>query len=183
MRRLEEPALTPFGLSSCRRPGDRSRAQRGPGAGLYGASGDWRAARSQALGTTVGLAMGGFRSTYRLKGLYLLNRDFTAPAPNRVWVADFTACRTRGGCVYVVFVVDVFARPIIAWHAATDKRTELVLAPVRMATWERERTGHRVVGGQLVHHNDASRGEPVPRYARTWNGSSTLGFLPAGRYA
>jgi transposase InsO family protein len=85
----------------------------------------------------------------------LLNRDFTAPAPNRVWVADFTYCRTWAGFVYVAFVVDVFAQRIVAWHAATDKRTELVLAPVRMATWERERTGHPVVDGQLVHHNDA----------------------------
>ena len=85
----------------------------------------------------------------------LLNRDFTASAPNRVWVADFTYCRTWAGFVYVAFVVDVFAQRIVAWHAATDKRTQLVLAPVRMALWERERSGHPVVGGQLVHHNDA----------------------------
>jgi transposase InsO family protein len=85
----------------------------------------------------------------------LLNREFTAPAPNRVWVADFTYVRTWAGFAYVAFVVDVFAQRVVAWHAATDKRTDLVLTPVRMALWERDRAGHPVNHGQLVHHNDA----------------------------
>ena len=51
----------------------------------------------------------------------LLDRDFTAPAPNRRWVADFTYCRTWAGFVYVAFVVDVFAQRIVGWHAATTK--------------------------------------------------------------
>ena len=49
----------------------------------------------------------------------LLNRDFTAPAPNRTWVMDFTYCRTWQGFVYVSFIVDVFAQKVVAWHAAT----------------------------------------------------------------
>ena len=85
----------------------------------------------------------------------LLKRDFTAPAPNRVWVADFTYCRTWAGFVYVAFVVDVYAQRIVAWHAATDKRTELVLAPVRMALWDRDRQGHPVIAGELISHSDA----------------------------
>jgi putative transposase len=85
----------------------------------------------------------------------LLNRDFTAPAPNRVWVTDFTYCRTWAGFVYVAFIVDVFAQRIVAWHAATDKRTDLVLAPLRMALWDRDRQGHPVVPGELVSHSDA----------------------------
>jgi transposase InsO family protein len=51
----------------------------------------------------------------------LLDRCFTAPAPNRVWVAAFTYCRSWAGFVYVAFVVDVFAQRIAAWHAATTK--------------------------------------------------------------
>ena len=51
----------------------------------------------------------------------LLNRDFTAPAPNRVWVMDFTYVRTWAGFVYVAFIVDVFAQMIVAWHAATSQ--------------------------------------------------------------
>jgi transposase InsO family protein len=85
----------------------------------------------------------------------LLDRDFTAPAPNRVWVADFTYVRTWAGFTYVAFIVDVFAQKIVAWHAATDKRTALVLTPLRMALWDRDRLGHPVLAGQLVHHHDA----------------------------
>ena len=66
----------------------------------------------------------------------LLNRDFTAPAPNQVWVADFTYVRTWAGFVYVAFIVDVFAQRIVAWHASTSKVTELVMTPLRMALWQ-----------------------------------------------
>lgn len=85
----------------------------------------------------------------------LLNRNFTAAAPNLVWIADFTYCRTWAGFSYVSFVVDVFSQKIVAWHAATSKHTDLVLIPVRMATWQRDRDGHPVERGNLVHHNDA----------------------------
>ena len=43
----------------------------------------------------------------------------------------------------------------MAWHVATDKRTDLVLTPLRIALWDRHRGGHPVQPGQLVHHNDA----------------------------
>ena len=85
----------------------------------------------------------------------LLNRNFTAAAPNLVWIADFTYCRTWAGFSYVSFVVDVFSQKIVAWHAATSKHTDLVLIPVRMAIWQRDRDGHPVERGNLVHHNDA----------------------------
>jgi putative transposase len=85
----------------------------------------------------------------------LLDRDFTAPAPNIRWVADFTYCRTWAGFVYVAFVVDVFAQRIVGWHAATDKRTDLVLTPLRIALWDRDRQGIPVEPGQLLHHSDA----------------------------
>ena len=58
----------------------------------------------------------------------LLNRDFTAPAPNRVWVTDFTYVRTWSpSWVYVAFIVDVYSQRILAWHASTSKATDLVL--------------------------------------------------------
>jgi transposase InsO family protein len=50
----------------------------------------------------------------------LLNRVFTADAPNRVWVADLTYVRTTSGWVYVSFITDVFARRIVAAHAACE---------------------------------------------------------------
>jgi transposase InsO family protein len=85
----------------------------------------------------------------------LLDRDFSAPAPNRVWVADFTYVRTWAGFTYVAFIVDVFAQKIVAWHAATTKTTDLVMTPLRIALWQREREDRAVVPGQLISHSDA----------------------------
>ena len=101
----------------------------------------------------------GIRTTVPRKGdsraADLLNRDFTAEAPNRVWVADFTVVRTWAGLVYVAFVVDVFAQRIVAWHAMTSKVTDLVLTPLRIALWDRHRRGYPVVPGELISHSDA----------------------------
>lgn len=85
----------------------------------------------------------------------LLNRDFTAAAPNRVWVTDFTYVRTWAGFVYVAFVLDVFAQRIVGWHASTSKKVDLVMTPLRMALWQRDRDGHPVEHGELIHHSDA----------------------------
>jgi putative transposase len=85
----------------------------------------------------------------------LLNRDFTADAPNRTWVMDFTYVRCWAGFVYVAFVLDVFAQRIVAWNAATTKQTDLVMTPLRMAIWQRDREGHPVTPGELIGHADA----------------------------
>ena len=49
----------------------------------------------------------------------------------------------------------MFAQRIVGWHAATDRRTDLVLTPLRIALWDRDRQGHPVARGALVHHSDA----------------------------
>lgn len=85
----------------------------------------------------------------------LLDRDFTAPAPNRKWVTDFTYCRTWAGWVYVAFIVDCFAQKIVAWHAATSKDVELVMTPLRIAIWQRDRDGHPTTRDELICHSDA----------------------------
>ena len=85
----------------------------------------------------------------------LLDRDFTALAPNRTWVMDFTYVRTWAGFSYVAFIVDVFAQKIVAWNAATTKGVELVDVPLRIALWQRDRDGHTVVPGELIGHADA----------------------------
>ena len=89
----------------------------------------------------------------------LLNRDFTACAPNRTWVMDFTYVRTWAGFVYVAFIVDVFAQVIVAWNATTTKQTDLVMTPLRMALWQRARDGRPIVPGTLIGHADA--GVPI----------------------
>jgi putative transposase len=95
----------------------------------------------------------------------LLDRDFTAPAPNRTWIMDFTYVRCWVGFVYVAFIVDVFAQKIIAWNAATSKDVDLVMTPLRMALWQREREGHPVVAGQLISHSDAGSQYTAIRFA------------------
>ncbi len=85
----------------------------------------------------------------------LLDRDFTAAAPNLVWITDFTYVRTWAGWVYVAFIVDCFAQRIVAWHAPMSKDTDLVMTPLRMALWQRDRHGNPVVPGELIHHSDA----------------------------
>jgi putative transposase len=84
----------------------------------------------------------------------LLNRDFTALAPDRRWVADFTYVAAWSGVVYVAFVVDVYSRAVVGWSAATHKRAKLVLDALQMALWRRDRDGRPAAPG-LVHHSDA----------------------------
>jgi putative transposase len=84
----------------------------------------------------------------------LVERDFTASAPNRLWVADFTYVLTWSGVVYVAFVIDAFSRRIVGWKADTTMRTSLVLDTLEMALWTRERAGVAVASG-LIHHTDA----------------------------
>jgi transposase InsO family protein len=85
----------------------------------------------------------------------LLDRNFSAAAPNLVWVTDFTYVRTWAGFTYVAFILDVYAQRIVAWHAATTKHTDLVMIPLRMALWQRDREGRPRVAGELIHHSDA----------------------------
>ena len=82
----------------------------------------------------------------------LVDRDFAAPAPNRLWVADITYVRTHSGWVYVAFVVDVFSRMVVGWQASTSLRSDLALDALEMAIWNRQRAGVDMSG--LVHHSD-----------------------------
>lgn len=85
----------------------------------------------------------------------LLDRDFTADAPNKKWVTDFTYVRSWSGFVYVAFIVDCFAQRIVGWNAGTTKATELVMTPLRIALWTREREGRPTLPGETIHHSDA----------------------------
>lgn len=84
----------------------------------------------------------------------LVERDFTASAPNQLWVADFTYVATWSGVVYVAFVIDAFSRRIVGWKADTTMRTSLVLDTLEMALWARDRAGMPISAG-LIHHHDA----------------------------
>ncbi|MER6434337.1 IS3 family transposase [Streptomyces sp900105245] len=85
----------------------------------------------------------------------LLNRDFTAPAPDQKWITDLTYVRTYQSFTYVAFVVDCFSQKIVGWHASVKRDVELVDVPLRMALWRRGHEGTPVTRGQLIHHSDA----------------------------
>jgi len=85
----------------------------------------------------------------------LLNRDWSTTAPNQKWVSDFSHVRSWAAIVYVAFIVDCFAQRILAWHVSTSKTTELVMNPLRMALWQRDRDGHPVGAEELISHSDA----------------------------
>jgi len=87
----------------------------------------------------------------------LVERDFTATAPNRLWVADFTYVATWSGVVYVAFVIDAFSRRIVGWKADTNMRTGLVLDTLEMALWSRDRAGLPVQAGLIGHHDNGSQ--------------------------
>jgi putative transposase len=81
----------------------------------------------------------------------LVKRDFTAAAPDQLWVTDLTYVPTRSGMAYVCFIVDAYSRRIVGWRVAANMRTDMVLDALEMA--RRTRGSQRLVG--LVAHADA----------------------------
>jgi putative transposase len=79
----------------------------------------------------------------------LVERQFTPPAPNRLWVADLTYLRTWSGFVYAALVIDACSRMVVGWQLATHLRTDLALDALEMAIWQRN--GAEL--DQLVHHS------------------------------
>ena len=82
----------------------------------------------------------------------LVDRQFSAPAPNRLWVADLTYVKTHAGWVYAAFIIDVFSRMVVGWQLSNSLRSDLALDALEMAVWNRTRQGQVLDG--LVHHSD-----------------------------
>jgi putative transposase len=80
----------------------------------------------------------------------LVNRLFSAPAPNHTWVADLTYVWTASGFCYVAFIIDVFSRRIVGWRVSTSLHADLALDALEMAIWSRRADGLE----GLVHHSD-----------------------------
>jgi putative transposase len=78
----------------------------------------------------------------------LVERNFTPPGPDRLWVADITQQRTDQGWLYLAVVLDAFSRRIVGWSMADHLRTELVLDALDMAVAQRQ------PAPGLVHHTD-----------------------------
>jgi putative transposase len=79
---------------------------------------------------------------------HLLQRDFTADAPDTVWVSDFTSISTREGWLYLATVLDVYLCRVIGWSMSHKRTDELVMAALQMAvTWRKPAPG-------LIHHSE-----------------------------
>jgi putative transposase len=77
----------------------------------------------------------------------LVVRQFKAEGPDRLWVADITYVPTWAGFLYLAIVLDVWSRKVVGWAMETHLRTELVLAALDTALWQRRPS-------QVVHHSD-----------------------------
>jgi len=77
----------------------------------------------------------------------LVDRNFSAAAPNQLWVADITFIPTAAGFLYLAVVLDAFSRRIVGWAMANHLRTELVLDALGMAIGQRQPT-------DVIHHSD-----------------------------
>ena len=135
---------------------------------VYGVRKVWRQMRREGLEVarcTVGRLMRGMglqgvirgkpiRTTIQNKAvpcpLDHVNRQFPAPAPNRLWVSDFTYVATWAGFVYVAFVIDIYARRIVGWRASRTAHAGFVLDALEQAVHERR----PIKGTGLVHHSD-----------------------------
>ena len=102
--------------------------------------------------------------------LDLVDRQFKAVAPNRLWVADFTYVPTWSGVVYVAFVLDVFNHELVGWKAAKNMRTELVLDALEQAIWARGKPSG------VIHHSDRGSQYLSITYS---NRLSEQGFKPS----
>jgi putative transposase len=93
----------------------------------------------------------GFKTTIRDRNAQpapdLVERKFTATAPNQLWVADITYVPTWSGFSFVAIVLDVYSRRVVGWAMATHLRTELVLDALNMAIYRRRPKN-------VIHHSD-----------------------------
>ena len=78
----------------------------------------------------------------------VLDRDFTAAAPNQKWVADFTHIWTHEGWLFVAVVLDLYSRRVVGWAMQASMSAQLVTDAMLMAVWRRGPSA------SLLHHSD-----------------------------
>ncbi|MEV6233624.1 IS3 family transposase [Saccharopolyspora shandongensis] len=100
-----------------------------------------------------------------------VNRDFTAPAPDRLWVADATRIPTSEGVFWLAAVRDAFSNRIVGWRCSDRCDTDLVLGALEYAIFSRD-----VRDGQLIHHSDRGSTYTAIRFT---NRLADNGILPS----
>lgn len=165
--------------------GEILRVWKNPGRGLYGARKVWAQLRREGVEVArctverlmrdlgiAGVSASRKRPRTTVPGAQrpsdLLERDFTAGAPNLRWVADITYVATAAGWVYTAFVQDLFSRRIVGWQVADHLGVDLALDALEMAIWARGDT----LDGSLIHHSDRGVQYTSIRYAERLDGSA-----------
>ena len=167
---------------------------------VYGSRKLWKAARR--AGIDVGrdqtrrlMAKAGIQGARRTKRVRttrrdpsagrhpdLVKRQFTAAAPNRLWVTDLTFVATWAGVAYVCFIVDAFSRMIVGWRVASHMRTPIVLDAIEMARWSRGTHTTPICAAtatpdpsspRFATANGSPRSAPSPRSARSATPTTT----------
>ncbi len=82
----------------------------------------------------------------------LLERNFTATAPNQVWTSDITYVPTAEGWLYLAVFIDLFSRQVVGWSMQPHMKAELVTDALRMAWFRR-----RPAAGVIVHSDRGSQ--------------------------
>jgi putative transposase len=180
-------APSTYYAAKARRPSQRARRDQFMGPALcrlwednyrvYGARKLWKAARraghdigrDQVSRLMRSAGIEGVRRTRRVRttrpdsgaGRHpdLVARNFSAVAPNRLWVTDLTFVPTWAGVAYVCFITDAYSRMIVGWRVAGHMRTTMVLDAIEMARWAR---GTHLQG--LRCHSDAGSQFTSVRY-------------------
>jgi putative transposase len=117
-----------------------------------------RVARLMAANGLRGVRRGKFKRTTitddtGLRPADLVDRNFTASAPNRLWLADITYVSTWSGFCYAAFITDAFSRAIVGWRVSKTLRADLALDALEQAIWARTRDDGADLAN-LVHHSD-----------------------------
>ena len=128
--------------------------------GLYGAT------RTKRVRTTI-------PATASERPADLVERVFSAEAPDQLWVADLTYVWTRAGFCYAAFIIDAFSRRIVGWRVSASLRTDLALDALEMAIFSR---GDRTLDG-LVHHSDRGSQYLAIRYTERLEGAGAVGSV------
>lgn len=100
----------------------------------------------------------------------LVQRDFTAPGPDCLWVGDFTYLRSWEGMSFFAFVIDAYSREVVGWQLASHMRTDLVLDALRMALGQREPGADF----ELVAHTDRGSQYTSADYTQELNDHGVL---------
>jgi putative transposase len=117
-----------------------------------------RVARLMAAAGLRGVRRGKFKRTTisddaGVRPADLVDRNFSAAAPDRLWLADITYVSTWSGFCYAAFITDAFSRAIVGWRVSKTLRSDLALDALEQAIWTRTRD-ERADLANLIHHSD-----------------------------